>query len=83
VSGGLVALLVLLAGALALGAYLRARTRPAVEAGPKAPQRPQADPALSPLVETEAVPPGLDRDDVADPVARELEERARRSGDGP
>ena len=80
-SAGWIALLVLLVVALAAIAALRRRGRPRVEAGPKAPGKPQADPALSPLVETQGAPPGLASRQAPDRVSEEMRERARRDGE--
>ena len=76
-SAGWIALFVLLVVALAAIAVLRRRGRPRVEAGPKAPGKPQADPALSPLVETQGAPAADGR--LHDPIGDELGERERRN----
>ena len=76
---GWITLVGLLALALALGAVMRARSRPGVEAGPKATDRPQTDPALSPLVETQGVPLGLSGAGEKNRIEEDLAERERRA----
>lgn len=59
--GGWLVLAALLCSVLAVGAYFRRRLRPSVEAGPKAMDRLQADPAMPAMVDgrREGAPPAV------------------------